>query len=75
MDLCPDGSELEVFIGSEFSDDSAEEGEQPDISEEDEAEDNENEDRSGKDAFHAGLDRIYGLLNIDKTVLTYQDIS
>ena len=44
--------QLEVFVGGEFGDDGREEGDHPELAEEDEGKDGEDEDRSGKDAFH-----------------------
>jgi hypothetical protein len=44
--------ELEVFVGGELGDDGGEEGDHPQLAEEDEGEDDEDEDRSGEDSFH-----------------------
>ncbi len=52
-------SELEVLVSGQFGDDRGEEGDHPQLAEEDEGEDSENEDCGGEDTFHAGLNRIY----------------
>ncbi len=50
--LGTDGGELEVLVGSQLGDDGGEEGDHPELAEEDEGEDGEDEDDRSEDAFH-----------------------
>ena len=52
MGMGADGGELEVLVGGQFGDDGGEEGDHPELAEEDEGEDGEDEDCGGEDSFH-----------------------
>ena len=53
-----DGGELEVLVGGELGNDRGEEGDHPELAEEEEAEDGGDKDDGGEDTFHGPILRV-----------------